>query len=39
MYEGRKHYQVEGNPKYTRYYDEDILNVTDDFLRKFNLLN
>ena len=39
MYEGRKHYLGEGNPKYTRYYDEDILNVTDDFLRKFNLLN
>jgi acetyl esterase/lipase len=39
MFEGRKHYLGDGNPEYSRYYDEDILNVTDDFLRKFNLLN
>jgi acetyl esterase len=39
MYEGRKHYLGEGNPKYSRYYDDDILNLTDDFLRKFNLLD
>jgi acetyl esterase len=39
MYKGRKHYLGDGNPKYSRYFDEDILNVTDDFLRKFNFLN
>ncbi len=39
MYKGRKHYPGDGNPKYSRYFDEDILNVTDDFLRKFNFLN
>jgi acetyl esterase/lipase len=38
MFEGRKHYLGDGNPKYSHYYNEDILNVTDDFLRKFNLL-
>jgi acetyl esterase len=38
MFEGRKHYLGDGNPEYSRYYDEDILNVTDDFLRKFNFL-
>jgi acetyl esterase len=39
MYEGRKHYLGEGNPKYSRYYDDDILKLTDDFLRKFNFLH
>jgi acetyl esterase len=39
MFEGRKHYLGDGNPKYSRYYDDDILKVTDEFLRKFNLLN
>ena len=38
MYEGRKHYLGDGNPKYSRYYDEEILSITDDFLRKYNLL-
>jgi acetyl esterase len=38
MYEGRKHYLGDGNPKYSRYYDDEILKVTDDFLRKFNFL-
>jgi acetyl esterase/lipase len=37
-FEGRKHYLGDGNPKYSRYYDDEILKVTDDFLRKFNLL-
>jgi dipeptidyl aminopeptidase/acylaminoacyl peptidase len=37
LYEGRKHYLGDGNPKYSRYFDDEILNVTDDFLRKFNL--
>ena len=39
MYEGRKHYLGDGNPKYSRYFDDEILKVADDFLRKFNLLD
>lgn len=38
MYEGRKHYLGDGNPKYSRYYDDEILKIADEFLRKFNLL-
>ena len=38
MYEGRKHYLGEGNPRYSRYFDEKILEITDGFLRKFNFL-
>ncbi len=38
MYEGRKHYLGDGNPKYTRYFDDEILKVADDFLRKFKYL-
>jgi acetyl esterase len=37
-FKGRKHYLGEGNPKYSRYYDDGILELTDDFLRKFNFL-
>jgi acetyl esterase len=37
-YEGRKHYLGDGNPKYSRYYDDDILKITDNFLRKYNFL-
>jgi acetyl esterase/lipase len=39
MYEGRKHYLGDGNQKYSRYYDDEILKVADDFLRKYNLLD
>jgi acetyl esterase/lipase len=39
MYEGKKHYLGEGNPKYSRYYNDDILNITDDFLRKYHFLD
>jgi acetyl esterase len=39
MYEGRKHYLGDGDPKYSRYYDEEILKITDDFLRKYKFLN
>lgn len=39
MYEGRKHYLGDGNPRYSRYFDDEILKITDDFLRKYNLLN
>jgi acetyl esterase/lipase len=38
MFEGRKHYLGDGNPKYSRYYDDDILKIADDFLRKYKLL-
>ena len=34
-YPDRKHYLGEGNKKYARYFDEDILKLTDDFLEKF----
>lgn len=37
-YEGKRHYLGEGNLKYSRYYNEDILVVADDFLRRFHLL-
>jgi len=38
-YEGRKHYLGDGNPNYSRYYDDEILRTTDNFLRKFRLLD
>lgn len=34
-YPDRKHYLGEGNEKYARYFDEDILELTDAFLEKF----
>ena len=34
-YPGRKHYLGEGNAKYARYFDEEILEKTDAFLKKF----
>jgi dipeptidyl aminopeptidase/acylaminoacyl peptidase len=39
MFEGRKHYLGGGNQKYSRYYDDDILKTTDEFLKKFKFLN
>jgi len=39
MYEGRKHYLGDGEQKYSRYYDDEILKIADNFLRKFNLLD
>jgi acetyl esterase/lipase len=39
MFEGRKHYLGEGNPKYSRYYDDEILKIADDFLRKYHFLD
>ena len=39
LYEGRKHYLGGENEKYSRYYDDDILKIADNFLRKFNLLD
>lgn len=38
QYEGRRHYLGEGIKLYSRYYDDDILNIADEFLRKFNFL-
>jgi acetyl esterase/lipase len=38
-YEGMRHYLGEGNPKYSRYFDDEILKAADDFLRKYNLLD
>ena len=38
MFEGRKHYLGGENAKYSRYYDEEILHITDDFLRRHKLL-
>lgn len=32
---GRKHYLGEGNEKYARYFDEEILEMTDAFLKKY----
>jgi acetyl esterase/lipase len=37
-YAGKRHYLAEGNPKYSTYYDDDILIIADDFLRKLNFL-
>jgi len=34
-YPGRKHYLGEGNDRYATYFDEEILELTDDFLEKF----
>jgi len=34
-YPGQKHYLGEGNEKYARYFDEEILEKTDAFLEKF----
>ncbi len=39
IFEGKKHYLGGENPKYSHYYDEDILNITDEFLRRHKLLN
>jgi acetyl esterase len=38
MFEGRKHYLGDPSPKYSRYYDDEILKTADEFLRKFKLL-
>jgi len=38
-YEDRRHYLGDGNPKYSRYFDDEILEITDDFLRKYDLLD
>lgn len=37
VYKGRKHYLAEGNKKYATYFDDEILEKTDAFLKKFKL--
>jgi acetyl esterase len=37
--EGRKHYLGEGIDEYATYFDEEILEKTDDFLRKFGFMD
>jgi acetyl esterase/lipase len=39
IYDGKKHYLGDGNPKYSRYFDDEILKIADDFLRKFKFLD
>ena len=39
IYEGKSHYLGDGNPKYSRYYDDELLLIADKFLRKFELLD
>ena len=36
--EGRGHYLGEGNKKYARYFDEEILERTDTFLRQLGFM-
>ena len=38
-YEGRPHYLAEGNEKYATYFDEEILERTDEFLVKFGFMD
>ena len=35
---GRNHYLGEGHPEYARYFDEEILEQTDDFLRRIGFM-
>jgi len=38
LYNGRKHYLGDGNPKYSNYFDDEILDIADEFLRNFHFL-
>ncbi len=38
QYDGRRHYLGEGNTKYSQYFDDEILKIADNFLRKFKFL-
>jgi acetyl esterase len=38
IYQGKRHYLGDGNPKYSRYFDDEILKLTDAFLRKYSFL-
>ena len=37
-YAGRSHYLAEGNEKYANYFDEEIMEKTDAFLKKFGFM-
>ncbi len=37
-FEDRKHYLGEGNKKYSRYFDEEILDRTDEFLKRLDYM-
>ena len=37
-YPGRQHYLGEGNEKYARYFDDEILERTDEFLQRFGFM-
>ncbi|MBK8505735.1 MAG: alpha/beta hydrolase [Saprospiraceae bacterium] len=37
-YPGRQHYLGEGNDKYARYFDEEILQITDGFLTRLGFM-
>jgi acetyl esterase/lipase len=37
IYKGKKHYLAEGNSQYATYFDEEILEKTDAFLKKLGL--
>ncbi|MCK5702606.1 MAG: alpha/beta hydrolase [Cyclobacteriaceae bacterium] len=37
-FEDRKHYLGEGNKKYSRYFDEEILDRTDEFLKRLDFM-
>jgi acetyl esterase len=39
LYKGMRHYLGEGNPKYSQYFNDEILKLADDFLRKYNFLD
>jgi len=38
-YEDRGHYLAEGNDKYATYFDEEILELTDEFMVKFGFMD
>jgi hypothetical protein len=39
IYEGRKHYLGAGIDKYSTYFDEQILERTDEFLMQFGFMS
>jgi acetyl esterase/lipase len=39
LFEGRRHYLGGNDPKYAKYFDDDILHQADDFLRHNHLLD
>ena len=39
LLKGRRHYLGGDDPKYAKYFDDDILRQADDFLRRHHLLD